>query len=296
MTRRPRARSAAAAPKVSAIVVCKDRLDQLKRSLPLLMAQPFHEVVVVDYDCPAGTADWVAGAYPAAKVARVHGPPAFSAAIARNRGAAATTAPWLFFVDVDVLTQPTFLAAAFERLRPGVFLVGDPLPPELWGTVFMQRRDFDAVGGYDEVFQGWGVEDADMNQRLELAGVKRGSYDGRLVECIQHDDELRTRHHEEKDRYVNGGINEFYRELKRHLESLDVQLTAEGRSKLYADVRKAFAAGKTPSTFEVVFRQQAFWGLGWTTSLKFQFFAAGLAAPEPQAPNASPSAQRSSTA
>ena len=259
------------APKVSAIVVCKDRLDQLQQTLPLLLAQPFQEVVVVDYDCPAGTADWVAKSHPTVKLVRVHGPPAFNLAVARNRGAEATGAPWLFFMDVDVLTRPTFLTSTFERLKPGVFLIGDPLPPELWGTVFIQRRDFDAIGGYDEVFQGWGVEDTDLNQRLEALGVRKDVYDARLVECILHTDELRTRHHVIKDRYLSGAVNEFYRELKRYLESLGVFLDVEGRRRVYADVRKAFAAGRAPETFEVVFRQDSYWGIGWKTSLKFEF-------------------------
>ena len=112
----------------------------------------------------------------------------------------------------------------------------------------MRREDFDAIGGYDEVFQGWRVEDTDLNQRLEALGIRKEAYDGSLVACILHTDELRTRDHVIKDRFLSGAVNEFYRELKRYLERMDVCLDLEGRRRLYDDVRKAFAAGKASST------------------------------------------------
>jgi glycosyltransferase involved in cell wall biosynthesis len=37
------------------------------------------------------------------------------------------------------------------------------------------RQDFEFVGGYDETFEGWGHEDADMVFRLHSAGIKRKS-------------------------------------------------------------------------------------------------------------------------
>src|SRR5579863_6579954 len=92
----------AAMPPVSAITTCKDRLANLKQTLPTLMAEPFAEVVLVDYDCPDHAGDWAAATFPDVKVVRVTDAPIFQVAAARNAGAAVASSPWLFFVDADV--------------------------------------------------------------------------------------------------------------------------------------------------------------------------------------------------
>ena len=53
-------------PLMSAIVTCKGRLEHLKQTLPLLMAMPDSEVIVVDYDCPDRSGDWVRAEHPGA--------------------------------------------------------------------------------------------------------------------------------------------------------------------------------------------------------------------------------------
>ena len=46
-------------PLITFIVPCKGRLEQLKMSLPRLVAQQNSSVIVVNSDCPDGTATWV---------------------------------------------------------------------------------------------------------------------------------------------------------------------------------------------------------------------------------------------
>ena len=46
------------------------------------------------------------------------------------------------------------------------------------------RADFDAINGFDEAFQGWGHEDADLAIRLLHAGVQRK--DGRFATAVLH--------------------------------------------------------------------------------------------------------------
>ena len=48
----------------------------------------------------------------------------------------------------------------------------------------MWRSDFDAINGFDEAFQGWGHEDADLAIRLLHAGVQRK--DGRFATAVLH--------------------------------------------------------------------------------------------------------------
>lgn len=259
------------APKISAVTTCKGRLAHLKETLPLLMAQPFHEVIVVDYDCPDHAGDWVAATFPSVKVVRIENRPRFNPSAARNAGVAVATAPWLFLVDADVRVAANFLEATFGLLAPGAFFIAEPRTTGIWGSVFTLRRDFDAIGGYDEAHQGWGGEDDDLNNRLEDSGLRCGAFDGRLVDAIPHGNELRMRHHDADDPRFTGGVNGLYREIKRHLARLGVTLDAKARERLYSEIVKSFAPDRTPETFEVQFGQSEIWDLAWVTSLRFRF-------------------------
>ncbi|MBM4221050.1 MAG: hypothetical protein FJ170_03775, partial [Gammaproteobacteria bacterium] len=76
-------------PALSFITTCKGRLQHLMQTLPKMAAQPGTETIVVDYDCPDNSGDWVAANFPAVRVVRVKDQPIFVASRARNLGAAA---------------------------------------------------------------------------------------------------------------------------------------------------------------------------------------------------------------
>ncbi len=266
-------RSATSLPppgEVSAIVVCKGRLAHLKDTLPRLMGLPLGEVVVVDYDCPDRCGDWVAAQFPAAKLLRIENQPILNISAARNRGAEISTGAWLFFIDADVLVSPDLYAGPYNPPEPDTFLMADPLPYELVGTIFLRRGDFDALGGYDEIFQGWGAEDRDLIDRLEDLGRHAAFFDGTLTTCIVHDDALRTRHHTNRDRYVNGLINGLYRWAKRDLRRQGVALDAAMLEQIYAQVRAGFASGRTPRTLEIAFARHDLFDRVLTASLKYE--------------------------
>ncbi len=80
---------------ISVVTTCKGRLEHLRATLPHLMDLPDCEVVVVDYDCPERSGDWVRAEYPSAIVAKVEASPLFNVSHARNVGAAAaSTGTW----------------------------------------------------------------------------------------------------------------------------------------------------------------------------------------------------------
>jgi len=267
---------------ISAIVISKDRLDHLQATLPSLMSQAFAEVVLVDYDCPAGSGEWAAAAFPGVRVVKVTGEPLFNAARARNLGARFATAPWLFFVDADVRVSPQFVAATSPALTPGTFVTADPCPAELCGTVLIHRNDFQAVGGYDEVFQGWGYEDIDLLDRLKVMGVRESSYDGDLAEPLKHEDDLRTRHHEIRSKLYNGTINRVYRAAKRDMAKLGKSLDEPARRRIYDQVRAGFTNGQTPNNVAFVFDEDELFGLTMTVSLNYRFSV--TPPPDPEAP------------
>ena len=201
-------------PLISAIVTCKGRLDHLKQTLPTLLALPDCEVVVVDYDCPQGAGDWVEAAHPGVKVVRAPDQPIFSIARARNLGAAAAAAPWLLLTDADILFQPALGEAVRPWLKDGVFLCSESQMEGLGGTLIVSAADFHAVGGYDEIYQGWGNEDVDLVARLEQAGVRPLDFPVHMISAISHSNERRGRYHAITDPMFNRKINALYLKAK----------------------------------------------------------------------------------
>ena len=175
-------------PSFSIITTCKGRLDHLKQTLPRMLAQDA-EVIVVDYSCPEGTAEFVEREYPRAKVVRVEGEKGFSNWKARNRGAQAASGDVLVFCDADTIlvedgvqklaqalppkTFGYFKRGATERFNKAGLRLGSN---QLRGFHAIPARAFRRLGGYDEVLLGWGAGgDTDLEERLDARGHHAGS-------------------------------------------------------------------------------------------------------------------------
>lgn len=207
-------------PIVSFVITCKGRLHHLQQTLPKLAVLENVEVIVVDYACPQGTADWVSQHYPQVRVGRVNDDPGFSVARARNIGAYAATAPWLCFVDADVGVERGLLDWARDNLHPGAFYSPQPRLPNALGSCFCTRSAFLEIGGYDEAIRGWGGEDVDFYRRLALAGYREEGYPAALVSPIAHEDEERTRFYEVKDKARSMHMIEWYLLVKYDLMAI----------------------------------------------------------------------------
>ena len=231
-------------PLLSIITTCKGRLDHLKQTLPSWMNLRDCECVVVDYDCPQGTGDWVRKTYPTAKVVRVADRPNFNRAKARNLGAGSASAPWFLFIDADVGINSSDLI--IRLLSPGHFFLPSPRPLEAWGTVIMSREDFKQLDGYDEVFEGWGGEDDDFTWRLNKLGRRLITFPGNLLRPLPHEDAVRTQHHEIHDLDVNQAINALYMIAKHDLIRQEIPVDIEFRKRLYGDFRRSLLGRKSP--------------------------------------------------
>ncbi|MDJ0462512.1 glycosyltransferase [Streptomyces sp. H27-C3] len=104
--------------------------ERLRFALACLAVQtgaPPHEVVVVDDNDSGDDARALASVLEEARrllpVRGVAGPGRGRAA-ARNTGAAAADAPWVVFLDADVVVGPGFLRAYADAVRPSRFLHG----------------------------------------------------------------------------------------------------------------------------------------------------------------------------
>ncbi|MDB5874910.1 MAG: hypothetical protein JWQ07_4352 [Ramlibacter sp.] len=221
------------------ITTCRGRREHLEQSLPILVGQAGTSCVVVDYDCPDGAGGWVEAGYPLVKVVRSGSRPRFEAARARNLGAQAAQAPWLCFVDADALLGADFAASVRPLLQRGSFYLASPHRGDMTGLCIVHRDDFQSVGGYDQVMQGWGMEDKDFYFRLLLSGLAEGSFPSALASMIRHGTELRVAHYDVKQTELSSTSNLVYCRAKWDLMRLGGRpLEEHERTALYQNISR----------------------------------------------------------
>ncbi len=227
-------------PRFCFITTCKGRLHHLQQTLPLVACVPGAEVVVVDYDCPDGTAAWVATHFPHVRVVTVQDALHFNVAHARNLGAQGAKADWLVFFDADVCLLGGFFDWLASGLQEGHFYTVQGGTPDLMGTCVVANAVFQSLGGYDEVFSGWGQEDMDLYRGLVFQGCHQARFSGALLRAIAHDDEQRTRFREEKDINKSLLIQNCYAKMKSDIMRVTRQsLDMAQRRALHRAVTKA---------------------------------------------------------
>jgi glycosyltransferase involved in cell wall biosynthesis len=233
------------------ITTCMGRLASLRLTLARMVTQADSRCVLVDYSCPQRCGDWAAAAFPQVRVVREADQTTFSICRARNLGARAADTPWLCFCDADILLEPSFAAAVLPLLRPGHSYHPDVLDDTgLWGTFLCAREDFERVGGYDEVYQGWGENDVDFYDALKLSGVRPLTFPSALLRHLAHGEEDRVRYYNTADRRLSFSINRFYRTVKFDLMRLSPGGTAlprDVRERLYRTVAESVRAARHKS-------------------------------------------------
>lgn len=202
----------------AAITTCKGRLEHLKQTLPAMVKAGFEDVIVVDYDCPDKTSEWVHKTYPQVSIIKIFNQPLFNLAHARNLGASACSADWMCFIDADVEIEPHYLSWLRENVRKRYFYRRRKVRGEerekfigLAGSVACQKKAFLKVGGYDEVISGWGGEDVDFYARLDLAGYKQAFMSTDLFsKVLTHDDASRSAFYPKKDKAASDNFAHYY--------------------------------------------------------------------------------------
>jgi glycosyltransferase involved in cell wall biosynthesis len=180
---------------VSVVIPARDAAATIGRTLHCVLAQEHdepYEVIVVD-DGSTDRTPHIARA--AGGTVRVIHAPGEGPAGARNRGAAASSAPVLAFTDADCYPEPGWLRAGLRAIARAELVQGkvipDPRAPRgpfdrtisvgrehgLYETanLFVRRPAFDAVGGFEDwlpvrigkplaedVWLGWRVRRAGM--------------------------------------------------------------------------------------------------------------------------------------
>jgi glycosyltransferase involved in cell wall biosynthesis len=231
---------------ISFVTTCKGRLEHIKETLPLIAEQGPDQVIVVDYGCPQKVGDWVEENLSSVSVIRVTDDPGFLLSRARNAGLAACKTDLVCFIDADVKIKPGFVnwlkshcdRSSFYRAAP----VNGELDKETWGTCIVPAAIVSKIGGYDEVFSGWGGEDDDLYHRLRYIGVTEKYYPSKFVEPIRHDEDVRMEQYKEKNKDMHHMINALYMEAKHQVMSVKkfaVHPEKAVRQKLMSQVKDA---------------------------------------------------------
>jgi glycosyltransferase involved in cell wall biosynthesis len=230
---------------ITFITTCRGRLAHLRETLPSLAAQSDAAVIVVDYGCPDKSGAWVEANFTDVEVVRSDESTRFELARARNLGAQRAQSPWMCFIDADTRVDVGFSERLKPLLQAGRFYQADPRNIETWGTSICAKADFDCVGGYDEVIQGWGKEDDDFYARLLLAGVRYGTFPGDMLHGIRHAEAERVAHYAVKDRRRGESSNYVYGRAKIDLMLLrHTPLSLEARKELYTQVHAAVMSAR----------------------------------------------------
>ena len=264
---------------LTVIITCMGRLHHLRESLPAIASQPDMRCIMVDYGCPDSAGNWVAENFPRVQVVRESAVTWFNISKARNLGARQAETEWLCFMDADTVPDPGFYRELAPVLKDRKFFLADPCPPELAGFLVCRRDDFNAIGGYDELFSGWGSEDRDLYTRLRRSGCAPAGFSSERFRLISHDDEQRTRHHDIADRFLSLRINGLYFQIKTDLarQTEVVELPVAERRNIFSRVRQLVLADPQASAqidvtlpWATDFMQPPGWQLRRTISYSFE--------------------------
>jgi glycosyltransferase involved in cell wall biosynthesis len=235
---------AAAKPLLAFIVPCKGRLADLQKSLPLLLAQKGTCTIVVDADCPDGTAEWVRENHPVAHIKKIDSMTIFNLSAARNAGLSQLQAPWVCFIGADVMIAPDFWKRLRPILKPGHFFRFQNTREKfgITGTVIAESDAVRRVSGYDEVIQSYGGEDYEFYASLARLGLKDSALDGSMVSSVApNTNEQRSQFYSESNIQYSIVVNGLYRVLKSHVRNVQPSIDTDlaGRQKIYAEAKRA---------------------------------------------------------
>ncbi len=228
-------------PFISFIIPCKGRLAHLKETLPALVGQEGAEIIVVDYDCPDQTAQWLQEHHPQCVAIAVTDKSTFNISDARNIGLKAARGTWLFFLDADIVLSTDLVSKLRDQLSERHFYLLERFRHlGAYGSVLVTRAATDKVGAWDSRYVGYGGEDYDFFQRLTYAGLSMGFLRGEPAGMIPHSREERTRFHS-VSKSQSLSTARLYGAAKRDLIKIhrSANIPGEVLSKLRAECEKS---------------------------------------------------------
>jgi len=188
--------------KVSFVTTVFGRLDHLKKTLPHNIknnAGPDVEFIILNYGETPGLFDWLRNSIKILNrpLRDVHyyqtkNHSHYQSPHAKNLAHAASTGDIIVNLDADIYLPKDFAndvkCLPFESF--GHTYVKDN--PDICGLIAVHRSDFFYIRGYDESFDGHGLDDVDLVKRLLLLKLPEVNLAG--ARAISHSDAIRWQH------------------------------------------------------------------------------------------------------
>ncbi|MGK9119039.1 glycosyltransferase family 2 protein [Olivibacter jilunii] len=193
-----------------------NRIDHFKETFPQNISDNLAEEIeflILDYNSNDGLQEWVFENFSAlmksnvVQYYRTEEPVEFSHSHSKNIAFKLAKGDIVCNVDADNFIGPKFYkylqeiftskancfvsstSRTFNSLSKNDWITGNS---DLLGRLAIRKKDFLEVGGYDETFTGYGFEDSDLINRLEMKGLYRVVLtDSKFLKVIKHDDSLR---------------------------------------------------------------------------------------------------------
>lgn len=180
--------------KISFCIVCMNRLHQLKRTLLQNIADNQQytslEYILLDYNSQDGLEEWAKenlGEFIANNrlvYYKTFEPAVFNHSHSKNVAFSLATGEIVCNINADHYTGAEFASYVNQQFTTDNNIVLTPVdfyktkkdhrvPKDVYGKVVVKKNDFLAIKGFDEQMKGYGFEDWDFINRLELINVKR---------------------------------------------------------------------------------------------------------------------------
>ena len=195
--------------KITLCTVCMNRMTYLMQTLPVNLAEnaenPNVEFLVLDYNSRDDMETWIKDHLSGyiglglLKYYKTYEPEFFHLAHSKNLIMKLATGDIIGMVDADNYTGPGYVEWVQERFAANgdhtvtTTLRKDSIPyRDQGGKICLRKEFFHAVKGFDEALIGYGMDDVDLVNRLDVAGCKRVFIEEeKHLQFISHSDEER---------------------------------------------------------------------------------------------------------
>lgn len=203
-----------------------NRKDMLSISLnSWIKFNQISEIIIVDWSSEDNLS-WVLDVDRRIKFIRVEGEKFFNIAQAYNLAIRHTAYEYVLKLDVDYILNPYHDFFQINIQTENSFLAGNwrtgvaenKIFSSLNGLVYINKKYFYGIGGYNENYNGYGEEDEELYKRLEESGLVRLDikYDYSVIH-MPHSNFFRTNNYENKSLTLGRKRHDDYAGQKRSI-------------------------------------------------------------------------------
>ena len=202
--------------KISFCITCMNRSEHIKKTLLKNILNninyPNVEFVLLDYNSKDDLEFWVRGNLDeyiklgVLKYYQTREPKYFHASKAKNMAHRFATGNIVCNLDADNFTGKDFAYFINYVLNKKPKSIGSCMGYTysekffdnfgIGGRIFLFKKYFDLIGGYDESFNGWNYEDSDFVTRSKKFGLRDHVIPLCYLRTVKHSDKMRLENHD----------------------------------------------------------------------------------------------------